>query len=196
MGNAWQAIEYENIHSLCFNCGRIGHAQNLCPNVVNNLTTSNTSPSTSNSSHAKTTPMLTENVQNQLQSTSPTNLVEPIIEIDHAAITSPTVPTPTIDNDYGPWTLVLNKRRKPKSNDPHPKSTIGSTPFSPPSQASQQHSKPTNNHKRPKLLQQKLMMILTLRQFQRRLIPIPKLNTMITLKILTLLSHPPLTPYH
>lgn len=30
VGGAWQAIQYENVSSLCFVCGRIGHLQQVC----------------------------------------------------------------------------------------------------------------------------------------------------------------------
>ncbi|XP_048491355.1 uncharacterized protein LOC125492689 [Beta vulgaris subsp. vulgaris] len=30
IGNQWQVILYENLHSLCFVCGRIGHQKNQC----------------------------------------------------------------------------------------------------------------------------------------------------------------------
>ncbi|PKU67109.1 hypothetical protein MA16_Dca008898 [Dendrobium catenatum] len=35
-GTFFQKFEYENLSSLCFKCGRIGHKDSVCPNVSEN----------------------------------------------------------------------------------------------------------------------------------------------------------------
>lgn len=35
VSNAWQMVEYENIHLLCFKCGRIGNLKDKCTSLVN-----------------------------------------------------------------------------------------------------------------------------------------------------------------
>lgn len=33
VGNHWQTILYENLHSLCFHCGRVGHQKSQCADL-------------------------------------------------------------------------------------------------------------------------------------------------------------------
>lgn len=92
VGGAWQQVQYENLHTLCFSCGRVGHSKESCTSIE----------------HLS----IPEPSSVLVGSLSPINVPSGPSSSQRGA-GPPSSSNPTI----GPWIMVSNKRSGRKSLD-------------------------------------------------------------------------------
>ncbi|PKA47409.1 Uncharacterized protein AXF42_Ash021672 [Apostasia shenzhenica] len=104
-GKFYQKIEYEGLSVICFNCGIVGHKEVNCPTKISQpaVVQNNSSQQPSTNSAPPTTDTMPENSAIQQPPLTP------------PAPLSPSVPTSS-DADFGPWMLVMNRRRRPQNS--------------------------------------------------------------------------------
>ncbi|XP_056698182.1 uncharacterized protein [Spinacia oleracea] len=110
----WQRVEYENIHSLCFTCGKIGHSKEKCGSALSasqdkihadhspKATSSSTTQTYSSTTHADHSPHDTSPPTTQtlnLQTTFPKQTTHATTHREFASAEQFEA-----KGDYGPWT--------------------------------------------------------------------------------------------
>lgn len=131
IGNHWQTILYENLHSLCFLCGRIGHLKNQClefkgkvpmeQSVLHGLGKGNeTSGAPGDVSHAND-PSVSNSSIAEMTHGPPSQAKQ---NVPLSPLNSST--QDTIREEYGPWTTVSHRKRPPNNFFQNQKQRINS----------------------------------------------------------------------
>ncbi|PKA46309.1 Uncharacterized protein AXF42_Ash021356 [Apostasia shenzhenica] len=109
-GKFYQKVEYEGLSVICFNCGIVGHKEATCPTKTSQPAAGpNPTAAVPNSSSLQ--PSTDVPAQSNCPSTSASQHVPPAPTVLH----SPSTPT-TSDSAFGPWMLVMNRRRRPQTS--------------------------------------------------------------------------------
>ncbi|XP_056691326.1 uncharacterized protein [Spinacia oleracea] len=102
VGGHWQSILYENLSTLCFACGKVGHVKHMCP-------TYEIRPSETNQFQGG------EQGQKQLEIASPLgNAINTLRQKDNTIIDG-VIQDKDGQDKYGPWIMIQQKRNN-KSN--------------------------------------------------------------------------------
>ncbi|XP_021863564.1 uncharacterized protein [Spinacia oleracea] len=96
----WQRVEYENIHSLCFSCGKIGHSKEKCGSAISASQDKIHADHSPNATSSSTIQALT------LQTVLPNQASHISTHGENASAEKNET-----QGEYGPWTLVTNKKK-------------------------------------------------------------------------------------
>ncbi|XP_021753703.1 uncharacterized protein LOC110719113 [Chenopodium quinoa] len=119
IGGAWQHISYENITSLCFTCGKVGHVQSQCMlNKKHEVEVKGTGVDQNASSEEQMKLDSSANEVNGpqpdiIKATKPTSLVGSPSKSNSFQVLAEN----DVHGEFGPWTLVTNKKKHFKSVD-------------------------------------------------------------------------------